>query len=150
MSLSNPALRNPNPPVGTLGVLWTVYGVIRLILAAVLVIYTRTATLMFGALLNRVADPFTLMGIFHFVYAAGIVLSVACGLVGIFAGLALLGGKSMDRTLALAASILSLCDVPLGITLGTFTLVELLPIQSTSLYERSGQTAYLAPAKESR
>jgi hypothetical protein len=141
MSSSNPALRNSNPHVGTLGVLWIVYGVIRLIMAAVLLIYTNTATLMFGALLNRVADPFTLMGLFHFVYAATIVLSVVCGLLAIFAGLALLGGRGVGRTLALVAAILSLCDIPLGVTLGTCTLVELLPLNAAALYEHSGQAA---------
>ena len=110
-------------------------------MAACLVIYASTATLMFGALLNRVADPFTLMGLFHFLYAATIILSVVCGLLAIFAGLALLGGRSVGRTLALVSSVLSLCDIPLGITLGTYTLVELLPIQTATIYERSGQSA---------
>ena len=112
-----------------------------MIMAACLLIYTGTVTLMFGALLSRVADPFTLMGLFHFLYSAVIVLSVVCGLLAIFAGLALLGGRSVGRTLALVAAILSLCDIPLGITLGTFTLVELLPINAAVLYDRSGQAA---------
>jgi hypothetical protein len=141
MSSSSPVLRNSNPHIGTLGVLWIVYGVIRLGMAAVLLIYTATATLMFGALLNRVADPFTLIGIFHFVYAATIVLSVVCGLLGIFAGLALLGGRSVGPTLAVVAAILSLCDLPLGVMLGTCTLVELLPVQPVTLYERPRQAA---------
>jgi len=141
MSSSNAALRNPHLHFGTLGVLWIVYGVIRLIMAACLLIYASTATLMFGALLNRVADPFTLMGLFHFLYTAIIALSVLCGLLAIFAGLALLGERSVGRKLALVASVLSLCDIPLGITLGTCTLVELLPIQTAALYDRSGQAA---------
>ena len=141
MSSSNPVLRNSSPHAGTLGVLWIVYGVIRLILATCLLIYAGTATLMFGALLSRVADPFTLMGIFHVVYAALIVLSVVCGLLGIFAGLALLGGRGVGRTLALIAAVLSLCDLPLGVTLGTVTLVELLPIQTPAAYDRSRQAA---------
>jgi hypothetical protein len=141
MSSSNPVLRNSNPHAGTFGVLWIIYGVIRLIMAACLLIYTNTATLMFGALLNRVADPFTLMGLFHFLYAAVIVLAVVCGLLAIFAGLALLGGRSGGRMLALAAAVLSLCDLPLGITLGTYTLVELLPVEPASHYDRSRQAA---------
>jgi hypothetical protein len=141
MSSSNAGLPNSNPHVGTLGVLWIVYGVIRLIMAAILLIYTNTATLMFGALLNRVADPFTLMGLFHLVYATGIVLSVVCGLLAIFAGLALLGGRSVGRTLAIVAAVLSLCNIPLGITLGTCTLVELLPVNAAVLHDRTGQAA---------
>ena len=141
MPSSNPALRNSDPHVGTLGVLWIVYGVIRLILAACLLMYTATSTLMFGALLNRVADPFVLMALFHFFYAGLIVLSVLCGLLGIFAGLAMLGGRSVARKFILAASVLSLCDIPLGITLGTFTLVELLPATSQPVYDRTKQAA---------
>jgi hypothetical protein len=110
-------------------------------MAACLIIYTNTATLMFGALLNRVADPFTLMALFHFFYTAIIALSVLCGLLAIFAGLALLGSRSVGRKLVLVASVLSLCDIPLGITLGTFTLVELLPLHGASLYDQPGQAA---------
>jgi hypothetical protein len=43
-----------------------VYGVIRLLLGTLLVLYSGTATVMFGALLSRVPDPFSLMAVFHF------------------------------------------------------------------------------------
>jgi hypothetical protein len=82
---------------------------------------------MFGALLNRVPDPFTLMGVFHFIYIVMIALSVVCGILGLMAGLALLGGKQAGRTLALIAGFLSLSNIPLGTTLGIYTLVVLLP-----------------------
>jgi len=85
--------------------------------------FAGTATLMFGALLNRVADPFTLMGAFHFLYAAAIVLSIVCGLLGVVAGLALLGGQRSARTLCLIAGFLSLPNLPLGTTLGIYTLI---------------------------
>jgi hypothetical protein len=52
-------------------------------MAVCLVVYGRTAALMFGALLNRVPDPFTLLGIFHFLYTVMIVLSVVCGILGV-------------------------------------------------------------------
>ena len=100
---------------------------IRLIMAAGLVIYAGTATVMFGALLNRVPDPFTLMGIFHFLYAVMIALSVACGILGLIAGAALLAGQRSGRTLAIIAGLLSLSDIPLGTALGGYTLIMLLP-----------------------
>ena len=106
-----------------LGICWVVYGVIRLAMAFLLVGFGGTATLMFGALLNRVADPFTLMATFHFFYAAAIVLSAVCGLVGLVAGLALLGGQRSARTLCLIAGFLSLPNIPLGTTLGIYTLI---------------------------
>src|ERR1700686_4931776 len=128
MSSEDPIVPNPNDHFRIFGSFWTVYGVIRLIMVLCLLIYGRTATLMFGALLNRVPDPFALMGVFHFLYTLMIVFSAVCGLLGIVAGLALLGGQRSGRKLALIAAVLSLSDIPLGTTLGIYTLVELLPI----------------------
>jgi hypothetical protein len=96
---------------------------------------------MFGALLSRVPDPFALMGLFHFLYAVLIVLSALCAVIGFSAGVALMGGLRSGRMLALIASILSVSDIPLGITLGIFTLVELLPMEKTLLYGRTGHAA---------
>jgi hypothetical protein len=78
---------------------------------------------MFGALLSRVADPFTLMSIFHFLYIVAILVAVLSGLIGIIAGFALLAGRSSARSLSLGAGFLSLCDIPLGTTLGIYTLI---------------------------
>jgi len=107
----------------TLGICWVAYGVLRLAMAVWLLSFGGTATLMFGALLNRVADPFTLMGVFHFLYTAAIILSAVCGLLGLLAGLALLGGQRSGRTLCLIAGFLSLPNIPLGTTLGIYTLI---------------------------
>lgn len=106
-----------------LGICWVAYGVIRLVIAVWLISFGGTATLMFGALLSRVGDPFTLMGVFHFLYAAAIVLSAVCGLIGLLAGLALLGGQRSGRTLCMIAGFLSLPNIPLGTTLGIYTLI---------------------------
>jgi hypothetical protein len=106
-----------------LGICWVIYGLIRLAMAVFLITFGGTATLMFGALLNRVADPFTLMGVFHFLYAVAVVLSAVCGLLGLLAGLALLGGQRSARTVCLIAGFLSLPNIPLGTTLGIYTLI---------------------------
>ena len=141
MSSDDPIVANPNDQFRTLGSFWIAYGVIRLIMVLCLLIYGRTATLMFGALLSRVPDPFALMDVFHFLYMVMIALSIVCGVVGFLAGLALLAGHRSGRMLALIAAVLSVSDIPLGITLGIYTLVELLPIKTTSLYGRVGHTA---------
>jgi hypothetical protein len=141
MSSDHAIVQNSIGRFRTLGSFWTVYGVIRLVMVLCLLIYGRTATLMFGALLNRVPDPFTLMDVFHFLYAAMIALSAVCGLIGLVAGLALLGGQRAGRRLALIAAVLSVSDIPLGVTLGIYTLVVLLPIKTTQLFARSGQAA---------
>jgi hypothetical protein len=82
---------------------------------------------MFGALLNRVPDPFTMMTDFHIVYAVVIALSAVCGILAIMAGLAVLAANRSGRMIAIIASFLSLSDIPLGTTLGTYTLIVLLP-----------------------
>ena len=121
-----------------LGVLWLVYGVIRLVAAFWLFYMMPTATVMFGALLIRVPDPVTLMNAFHFTYAVMIIWAAACGLFGLLAGLALLAAWGAARTLALVAGFLALPNLPLGIMLGVYTLVLFLPAGAGHLYGRSG------------
>jgi hypothetical protein len=99
-----------------------------------------TATVMFGALLVRVPDPYTLMSVFHIIYTARVVLSAVCGLFGLAAGSTLLARRGKGCTLAIAAAFLSLSDIPLGVTLGIYTLMVLLPISAARLSRRSGQT----------
>jgi hypothetical protein len=111
-----------------LGVCWIVYGILRLILGLCLFLFSGTATVMFGALLNRVPDPFALMRNFHILFAAMVVVSVLCGILGLLAGLALLASQPPARTLALLAAFFSISDIPLGTTLGIYTLIVLLPL----------------------
>jgi|SRR5579862_1566999 len=112
--------------VRILGVCWLLYGILRLATAVCLAMFANTATVMFGALLNRVSDPFSMMTSFHFVYALIVALSAVCGVVGILAGLALVTGARSGRTLAIVAGFLSLSSIPLGTTLGIYTLIVLL------------------------
>jgi hypothetical protein len=118
--------RNSRLNPSTLGSLWIVYGILRLVAVVLLILFTGTATVMFGALLNRVPDPYTLMTTFHILYIAAIIVSALSGLCGLFAGLNLLAGKS-TRTLPLVAAFLSVADLPLGTTLGIYTLILYLP-----------------------
>jgi hypothetical protein len=97
------------------------------LLAIWLLAFQATATVMFGALLSRVANPFTLMDTFHFFYAAIILYSIVCGVLGVLAGLALLTGWSSRRVLALWAGFLALPEMPVGLMLGVYTVVTLLP-----------------------
>jgi hypothetical protein len=141
MSSNDSNLLSPSRQLHTLGACWIVYGVLRLIAAICLFLFSGTATVMFGALLNRVPNPFALMADFHVLYAAMIVLSAFCGIFGILAGLALLAGNRPARTLALFAAVLSLSNIPLGTTLGIYTLVVLLPLRGAQLRNRSEQAA---------
>ena len=122
MSTNSVSTQNPRANSTTLGSLWVVYGILRLIAVVLMILYAGTATVMFGALLTRVADFVTFMAIFHVLYIAAIIVTALSGLFGLFAGLALVSGKSA-RTLSLFAAFLSLHDLPLGTTLGIYTLI---------------------------
>jgi len=111
---------------GSLGGLWLIYGLMRLGMAFILMIYSRVATLMFGALLINVPNPYPLMGLFHFVYVAAIVMTIAASIFSLLAGAALLAARSSARIVAITASLLSICEVPFGVTLGTYTLIRFL------------------------
>jgi uncharacterized membrane protein len=127
MPTNGAAALNPGGNRTTLGSLWIVYGIIRLAAVILLVLYSGTATLMFGALLSRVPDPFTLMSIFHFFYVVAIIVTALSGLFGLLAGFGLLSGRASARSLSLVAALLSLCDLPLGTTLGIYTVIVFLP-----------------------
>jgi hypothetical protein len=110
----------------TLGICWIVYGIFRLGMGLAGVLLAPTATVMFGALLTRVADPFTWMGFFHVWYICWIGLSFVCGILGIFGGLALMRSPNGGKGLLFAASFLSLSDLPVGIAISVYTLIALL------------------------
>jgi hypothetical protein len=127
MPSNSPVINDAAATHKTLAVCWLLYGILRLAMAVWLVSFTPVATVMFGALLVRVADPFTMMSAFHIFYSFAIVLSAVCGIIGLLAGLALLSSWRSGRTLALIAAFVSLSELPLGITLGVYTLIVLLP-----------------------
>ena len=116
-----------------LGIAWIVYGLARILLAFWLLAFEVTAKLMFGALLSRVPNPFAMMDHFHIVYAGIVLVSFVCGAAmsgysaALMAGLALLASWSAGRTVALWAAFLSLPEMPLGLMLGAYTIVKLLP-----------------------
>jgi len=127
--MTSDASPQPNvyAPFRVLGACWIIYGAIRLVLVLWLIGFSPTATVMFGTLLTRVPNPFALMADFHLIYLAIEILSGVAGVLAILAGVALLAGQEFARPLALVAAFLSLSEIPLGITLGTYTLVVLLP-----------------------
>ncbi len=119
--------RYAGPHLRILGACWVAYGLISLAAAFVMLIYSGIATVMFGTLLSRVAYPFAFMNLFHIIYTLVMIQSIVCGLLGILAGPSLLAARRFGRGLAIAAAFLSLSRIPLGITLGVYTLAILLP-----------------------
>ncbi len=117
---------------GTLGVLWLFYAILRFAGTAFIVVYEGMLTVMWGAIITRVANPFALMSLFHFFLIFAIVLNIVAGIVSLFAAIALLGRTGSARKLALVASFFGLTNGPLGIALGAYTLVICFPRSSSS------------------
>ncbi len=111
----------------TLGVVWIIYGIICLAKAAWIVVYSTTLTLMWGAIINRVADPFFWMNAFHIWLIGAVVLLVLAGIFSFLAAVTLMQERSSGRALMLVASILAIVTGPLGIALGVYTMVVTLP-----------------------
>jgi hypothetical protein len=131
-----------SPRVGApLGACWIAYGILRLALTVWLFAFTTTATLMFGALLTRVPNPFSLMSVFHFLYLGLILWSAASGALAVLAGLLLLTGQQSARFVAILAALVSLPELPLGVILGVYTLVVFLPGGPSPTYVAPARTA---------
>ena len=111
----------------TFGVLWLLYAILRFAGAAFILVYSTTLTLMWGAIITRVPNPFALMSFFHVFLTFALVLSIVAGIFALLAAIALLGGTGSSRTLALVASFFALINGPLGIALGAYTLVVFVP-----------------------
>lgn len=116
------------PQFRALGICWLVYGVLLIAGAIWLIFFEPTATMMFGALLGRVADPFAMMSAFHLFYAVAVLGHAACGALGIVAGAMLAAGRRSGRMLATLAAFCSLWNVPLGTALGTYTLIVMIAL----------------------
>jgi hypothetical protein len=112
---------------GRLGTFWLLYGVLRIAMAAFLVVFSATMRLMAGALLTRVPDPFTWMAVFEMLYWIIIAWCVGCAILSFFAAGALLSGRSSARRLAILASFFSLPELPCGLILGVYTLLIFYP-----------------------
>jgi uncharacterized membrane protein len=123
---TNATTQNPRANSTTLGALWLLYGIFRIVAVILLILYAGTATVMFGALLTRVADFVSFMAIFHVLYIVAMVVTAISALFALLAGAALLAGKS-SRTLVLLAAFFSLHDLPFGTTLGIYSLIVFLP-----------------------
>jgi uncharacterized membrane protein len=118
--------------VRNLGILWVLYGVLRLVGALGAFLYSGTLAVMWGALLNRVPDPLTLMNLFHAFLIFAIILGVVAGIVSIIAGLSLMSGGQSARNIGMLAAFLGLINGPLGIALGAYTLVVLVPARASA------------------
>src|SRR5579862_7833237 len=105
----------------TLGVLWGLYGILMVAAAAWIMVYNRTLTLMWGAIISRVANPFAWMDLFHMLLVATVIMALISAALSFFAAFALMGGTRSARTAGLLAAAFGLLGAPPGVALGAFT-----------------------------
>jgi hypothetical protein len=111
----------------TLGVLWLLYGCLRVIAVAALLIWSGTLALMWGALLNRVPNPLTLMAAFHVALVCVVAWCIISAFFSFVAGVTFLRQQMPARMDTLVAALLALPDLPLGIILGVYTIAAIMP-----------------------
>jgi hypothetical protein len=109
-----------------LGVLWVLYGVVCFIEAAWIAVESGALTVMWGALLDRVPDPYSWMTLFHAAVLITVVVLMLAGIFALIAGGALLAYSHSSRNMALVAGFFGLVTGPLGLVLGVYTLIVLL------------------------
>ncbi len=76
---------------------------------------------------NRDVGRAPLMDLFHLFLIFAIILTIVAGIVSLLAGLALMSGGPSTRKVGLLAAFLALVSGPIGIALGAYTLVVLVP-----------------------
>lgn len=108
-----------------LGGLWFVYGVLRIIMAVLLVVFSGTARLMAGAVLTRVPHPLAWMSTFVVFYWIVIAWCIVCVILSFLAAGMLLVESKPAPKLATIAAFVSLPEIPFGLVLGTYTLLRL-------------------------
>jgi hypothetical protein len=110
-----------------LGILWVLYGLLRLIGALGVFLYSNVLVLMWGAIITRVPNDIAMMNMFHLFLVFVIILGIVAGVVSIIAGLGLMSSGASAKSLGLVAAFFGLTNGPLGIALGAYTLVVLVP-----------------------
>lgn len=120
----------------TLGILWILFGILCALTAAWLVIDASVLRLMWGALLTRVPDPHAWMGMFSILLFSAIVLALAATVFSVVGAIALMQHGGPTGGWPIVASILAVMCGPIGIALGVFTLVLLLPRTTGPAYAR--------------
>ena len=125
----------------TLGVLWVVYGILCFIEVAWIAVQAGALTVMWGALLNRVPNPYSWMTLFHVALVITVIVLVLAGIFSLMAGSALLANSRSRRNMALLAGFFGLVTGPLGLALGVYTLVLLLPRVADERYDRLAAAA---------
>jgi hypothetical protein len=124
-----------------LGAFWLAYGFLRVIAVCAILVYSGTLALMWGALLDRVPQPLAWMTLFHVTLVLIVAWCIISAFFSFVAGIALMRGAAPARMDILIAALLALPDLPLGIILGVYTMIALVP--RAPVQERSESRSHI-------
>lgn len=119
-----------NDQYRTIGVLWGLYGLLMIAAVACMMVYRGSLTLMWGAIISRVPNPFEWMNVFHLFLGATEVMALISAALSLLAAVALMANASSSRKLGLAAAAFGMLGTPPGVALGVFTVAILFPLDS--------------------
>ena len=119
----------------TVGIFWGIYGMVMIAASAWIIVYNQTLTVMWGAIISRVANPFAWMSAFHLFLGATVVMALISAAFSLLAAFALLGGAAAGRRLGLIAAAFGMLGTPPGVALGVFTVAMLFPMNGTQARE---------------
>ena len=127
-----------NNHVRVVGLLWLVYSIFHIVMAAWTLVFSHYFLPAMQDLLSRsnTPFPFPILHFMHVFYALTAIYGVATGILGIFAGVALLQRKRTARVLAIVAAFVCVISIPFGTAIGVYTLVILLPGHAARAYEQ--------------
>jgi len=135
-NMGSPTMQTSDSRQKSLGLLWAVYGILCVVKVAWIAINAEVLTLMWGALLNRVPNPYPWMSLFHFALLLAVAVLVLAAVFSLLAATALITRSRSARNLALVAGFMGLISGPLGLALGVYTIVLLLPRAADEQYGR--------------
>ena len=126
--VGRPVISRVEQHVKILGVLWIAYAVFHAIGGCILLLVANT---IFGRFSEHPNANFV-----HPLLAGIGIFLLAKSALSVLAGVGLLERQSWARSLVLILAVIALIDVPLGTTLGVFTLWVLMSPQADRYYER--------------
>ena len=113
-----------------LGALWALYGAMTLAGTMWVIVFNRTLTLMWGAVISHVANPFAWMNFFHAYLGVMVVVGFIAAALSFIAAFSLMTGAGA-RLWSLIAAAFGMFTTPIGIVLGVFTVAEMYPMRES-------------------
>jgi hypothetical protein len=129
--------------VRVIGILWLVYSIFHIVMAVWTLAFSHyfLPAVQDAFSHGNIPFPFPIFRFMSMFYALTAIYGVATGILGIFAGVALLQRKRTARTVAIVAAFICVISFPFGTAIGVYTLVVLLPGHAARTYGQIAQAS---------